>query len=198
MKDVTIDLPEGLEICCVFDRETPNDAFVSNTYKSLSEMPAGSVVGTSSLRRKSQLKHFYPKLDIKDLRGNVNTRLKKLDDGEYDAIILAAAGLKRLGFNLKELLSELNNQESEVCIAAERSMNRVLDGGCSVPIAGFAQLEGDTITLRGRVGDIESGELLKAQATASSEEAVELGKKVAEDLLSQGAGELLKKASTLA
>jgi len=186
-------------------------------------------VGTSSLRRKSQLKHFYPDLNIKDLRGNVNTRLKKLDDGEYDAIILAAAGLKRLEFeeriasllsekeslpavgqgivgiecrsndeDLKTLLSELNSQESEVCITAERSMNRVLDGGCSVPIAGFAQLKGGMITLRGRVGDIESGELLKAQATASAEEADELGKKVAEDLLSQGAGELLKKASTLA
>lgn len=98
MKDVPMDFPEGLSLAVVCPREDPRDAFVSNTYKKLDELPNGSVVGTSSLRRQCQLLARYPHLHIKFLRGNVNTRLQKLDDGEYDAIILAAAGLLRLGF----------------------------------------------------------------------------------------------------
>ena len=98
MKDVPVELPEGLHLAVIMEREDPRDAFVSNDYASLDELPAGAVVGTSSLRRQCQLSDRRPDLEIKSLRGNVNTRLKKLDDGEYDAIILAAAGLIRLGF----------------------------------------------------------------------------------------------------
>lgn len=98
MKDVPMELPEGFGIHAVFPRENPGDAFVSNNYKTIEELPQNSVVGTSSLRRQSQLKAARPDLVIKDLRGNVNTRLQKLDDGEYDAIILACAGLIRLEF----------------------------------------------------------------------------------------------------
>ena len=225
MKDVTVDLPEGLEVSCVCERETPNDAFVSNKYRSLHELPAGSVVGTSSLRRRAQLKHHFPQLEIKELRGNVNTRLSKLDGGEYDAIILAAAGLIRLGFEnriadliaiedslpavgqgivgienrvddtkIKQLLMVLNDTNSEVCIAAERRMNQCLDGGCSVPIAGFAQLEGDTLIMQGVVGDVESGQLLKASAQGEAIDAVELGQQVAQQLIDQGAKTLIAKA----
>lgn len=225
MKDVTVDLPEGLEVSCVCERETPNDAFVSNKYRSLYELPAGSVVGTSSLRRRAQLKHHFPQLEIKELRGNVNTRLSKLDGGEYDAIILAAAGLIRLGFEnriadliaiedslpavgqgivgienrigdmeIKQLLAVLNNTNSEICIAAERRMNQCLDGGCSVPIAGFAQLEGDTLIMQGVVGDVESGQLLKASAQGEAIDAVELGQQVAQQLIDQGAKTLIAKA----
>ena len=225
MKDVTVDLPEGLEVSCVCERETPNDAFVSNKYRSLHELPAGSVVGTSSLRRRAQLKHHFPQLEIKELRGNVNTRLSKLDGGEYDAIILAAAGLIRLGFEnriadliaiedslpavgqgivgienrigdmeIKQLLAVLNNTKSEICIAAERRMNQCLDGGCSVPIAGFAQLEGDTLIMQGVVGDVESGQLLKASAQGEAIDAVELGQQVAQQLIDQGAKTLIAKA----
>ncbi len=96
MKDVPVDFPEGLGLEVICPREDPRDAFVSNTYTSLSELPQGAIVGTSSLRRQCQLKAMRPDLDIRDLRGNVNTRLRKLDDGEYAAIILAAAGLIRL------------------------------------------------------------------------------------------------------
>jgi hydroxymethylbilane synthase len=98
MKDVPMDFPEGLGLYCICEREDPRDAFVSNTYDNLDVLPAGSVVGTSSLRRQAQLLARRPDLKIQFLRGNVNTRLAKLDAGEYDAIILAAAGLIRLGF----------------------------------------------------------------------------------------------------
>ncbi|MDH3632685.1 MAG: hydroxymethylbilane synthase [Gammaproteobacteria bacterium] len=98
LKDVPVDFPDGLELALVMEREDPRDAFVSNHHKDLSAMPAGSLVGTSSLRRQTQIRERYPDLRVDWLRGNVNTRLAKLDAGEYDAIILAAAGLQRLGF----------------------------------------------------------------------------------------------------
>ncbi|MBH0048114.1 hydroxymethylbilane synthase [Pseudoalteromonas sp. NZS11_1] len=96
MKDVPVEFPEGLELYTICEREDPRDAFVSNNFANLSELPQGAIVGTSSLRRQCQIKALRPDLDIRDLRGNVNTRLGKLDDGQYDAIILAAAGLIRL------------------------------------------------------------------------------------------------------
>lgn len=105
MKDVTIDMPDGLQLPVILKREDPHDAFISEKYKRINDLPQGAVVGTSSLRRKSQLKAWRGDLNIKDLRGNVGTRLKKLDDGEYDAIILAAAGVMRLG--LEDRISEV-------------------------------------------------------------------------------------------
>ena len=105
MKDVTIDMSEGLQLPVILKREDPHDVFISNTHKSISDLPQGAVVGTSSLRRKCQLMAWRGDLNIKDLRGNVGTRLNKLDDGEYDAIILAAAGVMRLG--LEDRISEI-------------------------------------------------------------------------------------------
>jgi len=107
MKDVPMDLPPGFELAVIGEREDPRDAFVSNRYERLSDLPPGAVVGTSSLRREAQLRARYPHLDVKPLRGNVGTRLRKLDDGQFDAILLAAAGLKRLGLGdrIKSLLS---------------------------------------------------------------------------------------------
>lgn len=101
MKDVPVDFPEGLMLHTICQREDPRDAFVSNTYQQLADLPQGAVVGTSSLRRQCQIKAMRPDLQIKDLRGNVNTRLAKLDVGEFDAIILASAGLIRLGFETR-------------------------------------------------------------------------------------------------
>ena len=114
MKDVTVLLPPGLHIPTFCPREDPHDAFVSNHYQSLDEMPEGAIVGTCSLRRQSQIKAAYPKLAMKNLRGNVNTRLKRLDDGDYDAIILASSGLKRLGFEDRIR----SNIDSRVCLPA--------------------------------------------------------------------------------
>ena len=223
MKDVPMDFPEGLGLFCICEREDPRDAFVSNTYASLDELPEGSIVGTSSLRRQAQLLTRRPDLEIRFLRGNVNTRLAKLDAGEYDAIILAAAGLIRLGFEdritsaisvddslpaggqgavgiecrsvdtqIHALLAPLHHQDTATRVTAERALNKHLNGGCQVPIACYAVLEGEQIWLRGLVGDPSGGLLLSAEARAPRSEAEALGVQVAEDLLSQGADDILK------
>ncbi|MFI8337742.1 hydroxymethylbilane synthase [Pseudomonas taetrolens] len=223
MKDVPMDFPEGLGLFCICEREDPRDAFVSNTFSSLDDLPEGSVVGTSSLRRQAQLLTRRPDLQIRFLRGNVNTRLAKLDAGEYDAIILAAAGLIRLGFEdritsaisiedslpaggqgavgiecrsadheIHALLAPLHHAETAVRVTAERALNKHLNGGCQVPIACYAVLEGEHIWLRGLVGEPSGGLLLSADARAPQSQATELGVRVAEALLAQGAGDILK------
>ncbi|AZC53954.1 hydroxymethylbilane synthase [Pseudomonas chlororaphis subsp. piscium] len=223
MKDVPMDFPEGLGLFCICEREDPRDAFVSNTYSSLDDLPAGSVVGTSSLRRQAQLLARRPDLQIRFLRGNVNTRLAKLDAGEYDAIILAAAGLIRLGFEdrisssisvddslpaggqgavgiecrtadseIHKLLAPLHHADTADRVTAERALNKHLNGGCQVPIACYAVLEGDQLWLRGLVGEPSGGVLLSAEARAPRSAATELGVQVAEALLAQGADDILR------
>lgn len=223
MKDVPMDFPAGLGLFCICEREDPRDAFVSNTYANLAELPAGSVVGTSSLRRQAQLLARRPDLKIQFLRGNVNTRLAKLDAGEYDAIILAAAGLIRLGFEsrirasisaedslpaggqgavgiecrtadseIHALLAPLHHADTADRVNAERALNKHLNGGCQVPIACYALLEGEQLWLRGLVGQPDGGLLLRAEARASRTAAEQLGVQVAEQLLAQGAAQILK------
>ncbi|WP_280286806.1 hydroxymethylbilane synthase [Pseudomonas sp. BN417] len=223
MKDVPMDFPEGLGLYCICEREDPRDAFVSNRFDSLDALPPGSVVGTSSLRRQAQLLARRPDLKIQFLRGNVNTRLAKLDAGEYDAIILAAAGLIRLGFEdrirssisvedslpaggqgavgiecrtgdseIHGLLAPLHHQDTALRVTAERALNKRLNGGCQVPIACYAVLEGDQLWLRGLVGQPDGGQLLRAEARAAAVDAEALGVKVADQLLEQGAEEILK------
>jgi hydroxymethylbilane synthase len=223
MKDVPMDFPEGLGLYCICEREDPRDAFVSNRFDSLDALPAGSVVGTSSLRRQAQILARRPDLKIQFLRGNVNTRLAKLDAGEYDAIILAAAGLIRLGFEdrirssisvedslpaggqgavgiecrtadseIHALLAPLHHPATALRVTAERALNKHLNGGCQVPIACYAVLEGDQLWLRGLVGEPSGGKLLRAEARAASADAEALGVKVADELLEQGAGDILK------
>ncbi|WP_308723856.1 hydroxymethylbilane synthase [Metapseudomonas otitidis] len=223
MKDVPMDFPEGLGLFCICEREDPRDALVSNRFDSLDALPAGSIVGTSSLRRQAQLLARRPDLRIHFLRGNVNTRLAKLDAGEYDAIILAAAGLIRLGFEdrirssisvddslpaggqgavgiecrtadaeVHALLAPLHHRDTAVRVNAERALNKRLNGGCQVPIACYAVLEGDQLWLRGLVGQPDGGQLLRAESRAPADEAEQLGVRVAEDLLGQGAETILK------
>ena len=223
MKDVPMDFPEGLGLYCICEREDPRDAFVSNTYASLEALPQGAVVGTSSLRRQTQLLAIRPDLQIRFLRGNVNTRLAKLDAGEYDAIILAAAGLIRLGFGdrirssisvidslpaggqgavgiecrsadseIHALLAPLHHRETALRVTAERALNKHLNGGCQVPIACYAELQGEQLWLRGLVGQPDGGLLLRAEATGSVNDAQALGVGVAEDLLAQGADAILQ------
>ena len=227
MKDVPMHFPEGLELAAICKRESPFDAFVSNRYNSIDQLPEGAVVGTSSLRRQSQLSALRPDLVVKGLRGNVNTRLAKLDAGEYDAIILADSGLRRLGFHerirqvisaeqslpavgqgalgiecrsndsaIKELLAPLIDEETNYCVRAERAMNTRLEGGCQVPIAGFAELKGDTLSLRGLVAAVDGSKTLTAEGSISLTEksAEELGVEIAEQLLAQGADQLLQAA----
>jgi hydroxymethylbilane synthase len=222
MKDVPMEFPENLELAAICERANPFDAFVSNAYQNVAELPQGATVGTSSLRRHSQLAALRPDLNIVPLRGNVNTRLAKLDAGEFDAIILAASGLERLAFDdriksvlteveslpavgqgalgiecrsddleIKALLAPLKHVESEICVKAERAMNHRLHGGCQVPIAGYATLKGETITLQGLVASVDGKTILKSNLSGSSEQPEILGVAVAEALLKQGAGPLL-------
>ena len=223
MKDVPMEFPEGLGLYCICEREDPRDAFVSNRFDSLDALPPGSVVGTSSLRRQAQLLARRPDLKIQFLRGNVNTRLAKLDAGEYDAIILAAAGLIRLGFGerirssigvdeslpaggqgavgiecrtgdseVHALLACLNHAPTATRVVAERALNKRLNGGCQVPIACYAVLEGEQLWLRGLVGQPDGTLLLRAEGRAPAAEAEALGVQVAEELLDQGAEQILE------
>ena len=222
MKDVPYELPEGFEIGAILERENPFDAFVSNSFNKISDLPIGSRVGSCSLRRIVQLKALRPDLVILDLRGNVNTRLKKLDDGEYDAIILACSGLIRLGFEerikqhlspdqslpavgqgalgieiradddeIKRLIGSLIHKKTFSEVSAERALNATLQGGCSVAIGAFATSDGSKLTLRGMVGNVNSGEILKVEGAGEIAQPEELGIKVANKLLSLGARELL-------
>lgn len=223
MKDVPMALPEGLTLAVICEREDPLDAFVSNQFEKFADLPQGAKVGTSSLRRKSQILKQRPDLQIIDLRGNVGTRLGKLDDGQYDAIILASAGLKRLGLSERirhcltpdislpavgqgalglecraadnevlSLIQPLLHQETDVCVRAERAFNAYLEGGCQVPIAGYATLQNGQIHIEGRVGSADGQTLLRAELTDEASNAQQLGENLARNLLDQGAGELLK------
>ncbi|QAX81414.1 hydroxymethylbilane synthase [Candidatus Pseudomonas adelgestsugas] len=229
MKDVPMDFPEDLDIFCICEREDPRDVFVSNIYTSIDALPLGGIVGTSSLRRKAQLLTLRPDLQIRLLRSNVNHRLMKLDAGEYDAIILAAAGLIRLGLEdritsaikveqslpaggqgavgiecriadseIHTLLKLINHVDTEVRITAERAMNRRLNGGCQVPIACYAVLEGENLWLRGLVGDPDGGILLTAEMRGLRRDATALGIQVAEKLLDKGADAILQKVYGMA
>ncbi|MCK5386915.1 MAG: hydroxymethylbilane synthase [Gammaproteobacteria bacterium] len=222
MKDVPVEFPTGLHLAVICEREDPRDAFVSNNFKSLEELPQGARLGTSSLRRQSQIAALRPDLKIIDLRGNVNTRLKKLDDGEYDAIILAAAGLKRLEFEdritqfigtdvclpaigqgavgiecrsddarVHNLIAPLNDNKTQIRVTAERAMNERLQGGCQVPIAGYAEFEHGLIMLRGLVGQVDGNKIIRGDIAGPAENAEELGVVLAEDLLSRGADKIL-------
>jgi len=223
MKDVPMALPEGLSLAVICEREDPLDAFVSNHYASFADLPQGAKVGTSSLRRKCQILKARPDLEIIDLRGNVGTRLSKLDDGKYDAIILASAGLKRLGLAERirhtiqpavslpavgqgalglecrsqdqavlDLILPLMHAETNMCVRAERAFNAYLEGGCQVPIAGYATLQNGQLQIEGRVGSVDGKTILKAVQYGVPEQAEMLGEELAKALLAQGAGELLK------
>ena len=224
MKDVPMEFPEGLGLSVICQREDPRDAFVSNTYRSLDELPQGAIVGTSSLRRQCQLKQLRPDLDIRSLRGNVGTRLSKLDNGEYDAIILASAGLIRLGLaeritsfieveqslpaagqgavgiecriddeEVKALLAPLADATTTTCVLAERAMNTRLQGGCQVPIGGYAIEKNGEVFLRALVGETDGSAIIRAEGKSIAENAEALGVSIAEQLLAQGADKILAK-----
>tara|TARA_B110000211_G_scaffold179769_1_gene203377 strand:+ start:87 stop:1016 length:930 start_codon:yes stop_codon:yes gene_type:complete len=223
MKDVPMEFPEGLGLSVICEREDPSDAFVSNHFNNLNELPQGAKVGTSSLRRQLQIKALRPDLQLLDLRGNVNTRLAKLDSGLYDAIILASAGLMRLDFHDRiqsrltdeqclpaggqgavgvecrlsdtatmALLAPLHHTDTADRVIAERALNKRLEGGCQVPIACFAELEGDQLWLRGLVGEVDGSRVLTTEIRGPRTQAENLGITAAEDLLAQGAGEILQ------
>jgi len=223
MKDVPVEFPDGLHLAAILKREDPTDAFVSNGYKSLDDLPCHAKIGTSSLRRQCQIKALFPDAEMLSLRGNVNTRLAKLDAGEYDAIILASAGLKRLGMGgritecldtsislpaigqgaigiesrmddqeINDYLTVLHDQLTAVRVMAERAMNERLNGGCQVPIAGFAEIQGDRLVMRGLVGSPDGAVLYRAERQGTFAQAKEIGVAIADDLLAQGADKILQ------
>lgn len=223
MKDVPMAFPEGLHLSVVLEREDPTDAFVSNTYKHFDDLPLNAKVGTCSLRRQTQIRERRPDLHILDLRGNVNTRLAKLDNGDYDAIILASAGLKRLGFDdrithtitseeslpavgqgaigiecrsddahINKLLEPLNHAETAIRVSAERAQNSRLNGGCQVPIGGYAELDNGKLHIRGLIGFPDGSKIFRAEREGTYDEAEALGTAVADDLLAQGGGAILE------
>ncbi|WP_414147897.1 hydroxymethylbilane synthase [Erwinia sp. BNK-24-b] len=222
MKDVPVEFPQGLGLVTICEREDPLDAFVSHKFDSVDALPQGAVVGTSSLRRQCQLSARRPDLIIRSLRGNVGTRLSKLDAGDYDAIILAVAGLKRLGqgdrirhampaeeslpavgqgavgiecrlddANTITLLAALNDEDTAIRVKAERAMNTRLEGGCQVPIGSFAELEGNELWLRGLVGSPDGSKMIRGERRGPREDAEKMGISLAEELLSNGAREIL-------
>jgi hydroxymethylbilane synthase len=222
MKDVPVALPDGLHLPVIMRREDPSDAFFSHRYASFDQLPHGARVGTSSLRRQCQIAERRPDLELLPLRGNVNSRLRKLDDGEFDAVILASAGLKRLGFaeriaesigpdlslpaigqgaigikcrdddgQTNALIAVLHDPDTADRVRAERAMNARLQGGCQVPIGGYAELAGDELHLRALVGRVDGSEVVRGEIRGSRTEAAALGEALAEDLLGHGARAIL-------
>lgn len=222
MKDVPVEFPEGLGLVTICEREDPRDAFVSHHYASLNDLPQGSIVGTSSLRRQCQLLAARPDLQIRMLRGNLGTRLGKLDAGEYDAIILAVAGLKRLNMEdrvrqalapdvslpavgqgavgiecrlddawTRTLLAPLNDEHTALRVRAERAMNTRLEGGCQVPIGSYAELVDGELWLRALVGAPDGSQIIRGERRGRPQEGEALGVSLAEELLNNGAREIL-------
>jgi hydroxymethylbilane synthase len=222
MKDMPAVLPEGLVIGCIPEREDHRDALISKGHQTLDQLKPGAVVGTSSLRRGAQLLAKRPDLEIKWIRGNIDTRLAKLETDEYDAIILAAAGLSRMGWTsdtvseflepevclpavgqgalsiecrdsdkeLLELLNKFTCQTTNQTVRAERAFLHKMEGGCQVPIAGYAVLNSqDEIELTGLVASPDGKTIFKEKVIGTNPE--EIGLRAAEKLIEKGAKKLI-------
>ncbi len=222
MKDVPMTLPPGFAIAAIAERDDPRDAFVSNDYSGLAQLPAGSRVGTSSLRRESQLRARFPNLVVEPLRGNVQTRLQRLDEGRFAAIILAVAGLERLGLGervtailtpdeslpapgqgalgvecrterleMVAAMCPLNHHVTAVCVRAERALSLALSGNCQLPLAAWAQAEGDRLRLRGLVASRDGMFIARAEMVGATADPEALGAALAGRLKELGATEIL-------
>ncbi|MFD1850136.1 hydroxymethylbilane synthase [Oceanobacillus bengalensis] len=223
MKDMPSVMPEGLVISCVPVREDPRDAVISKNNIPLMELPKGAIVGTSSLRRAAQILATREDINIKWIRGNIETRIRKLQEEDYDAIILAASGLKRAGLSegvvteyiepevvvpavgqgalaiecreddheMREILETINDEYTTRTVTAERMFLNLLEGGCQVPIGGYAYLEKDDIVLTAIVGTPDGKTILKE--TVRGTDPKEVGKEAASKLISQGAKDIVEK-----
>jgi len=225
LKDLPTDPIAGLVLAAVPERENVADALVSNVAQSLAVLPQAARVGTGSLRRQSQLKSLRPDLQVLGIRGNVDTRLRKLDEGEYDAVILAAAGLQRLGLSeritellqpprmlpapgqgalglecreedatARRLLASMEDADSRLSVEAERSMLALLHGGCSVPVGAWGRIEEGRLVLDGLVANLDGTQVLRATAQGEVSNAAAIGQNVAEQLLDQGAAEIIEES----
>jgi hydroxymethylbilane synthase len=222
MKDVPAEMPEGFCIAAVLPRAAPYDALLSRNGECFAELPLAAKIGSSSLRRQAQLRALRSDVQVVPLRGNVNTRLAKLAAGDYDAIVLACAGLERLGLDaqiserfdpeqmlqaaaqgvigvecledrdgLRRVLAQLEHGETRYTTTAERAVARRLQASCQSPLASFATLHGDDLTLLALVASVDGSTLLREEITGSSAEAEALGIEAADRLLARGAASLL-------
>jgi hydroxymethylbilane synthase len=223
MKDVPGELPDGLTIGAIIERASPQDALVSNRFSALAALPEGASVGSSSLRRVLQVRDAYPHLLFSELRGNVDTRLGKLDAGDYDAIILAVAGLTRLGLpervteaistevsipaagqgavgiecratdeSVLRYISAISHEQTEICVGAERAVTRKLGATCNLPIAVYAELAGDEISIRSFVSDTGGNEVIREIASGPLASAQALASALGDRLLAAGALALIE------
>ncbi|MBE0618802.1 MAG: hydroxymethylbilane synthase [Proteobacteria bacterium] len=228
MKDVPTELPAGLHLAVICERKDPRDAWFAKDGRTFREVPEGARVGTSSLRRQTQLRALRPDLVFESLRGNVDTRLRKLEEGQYDAIVLAAAGVKRLGFadrvteylpaditlpaigqgavgiecreadrDTNALIEPLKHLATWTAVLAERAFLATLQGGCQVPIAGFAELRDGRVHLRGLVGSLDGQTVIRGSREGAPVDAQSLGIDLAEELLDRGARGILEEVYQL-
>lgn len=219
LKDLPTELPAGLVLAAIPEREDPRDALVG---KRLADLPPGARVGTSSLRRSAQLRKLRPDVAIESVRGNLDTRLRKLDQGQYDAILLAAAGLKRLGWQDRvaetlapevmcpavgqgalaietraagkgfEACRVLDDASTHAAVTAERGLLAALGGGCQVPIGAHATIDGGHLRLLGVVASPDGKEQVRGQAEGPTEEAERIGRELGADLLARGGRKILE------
>lgn len=220
MKDVPTELPTGLHLGAITAREDPRDVLISREGQGLGQLPAGARIGTSSLRRKAQLLAINPQWEVISLRGNLDTRIKRLETTGLEAVILAAAGVRRMGLEqritetlpfttmlpavgqgalgiecreeggINELIAFLRHAESTMAVQGERAFLRRLEGGCQVPIAAYGEVERGRLLLRGLVARLDGSQLFRAAAEGDDPET--LGEQLAEELLAQGAEEVLR------
>jgi len=221
LKDVPTILPKGLTLGAITKREFPYDVLISSSGKTLRELPQGAKVGTSSLRRQVQIKRVRRDLVVEVLRGNVDTRMQRLKEGKYDAIVLAYAGVKRMGYEkeiteildyfipavgqgslaieiredderIRKLIEPLNHEESYIAAVCERAFLRELEGGCQVPIGAFAEVLEGRLRIKGFISDLEAERFIEDLAEGSPQNPEEVGKELARKLLSKGGKEILE------
>ncbi len=228
MKDMPADIPEGLCISAVPEREDPKDVLISRRGLLLHQLPQGARIGTSSLRRSAQIKHLRPDAEIVSLRGNLDTRLKKLETENFDAIILAAAGVKRLGLESRitqylddsmmlpavgqgalciesrkddaevlPLIAALDHPATRTVVMGERAFLNRLEGGCQVPIAAHGKIENNWFVISGLVADLEGKTIIRETLSGVLSESESVGIRLAETLLSKGAGQILESLKQL-
>ena len=222
MKDIPVKITPGLVVDIMLERANPFDGLLSNSGQGVAELPAGSLVGTSSMRRQCQLKSMRPDLQVTDLRGNLDTRIRKLQDGEYDAIILACAGLERLGLDqfvtetlrppkwlpaatqgtigvqcrqgdeaVSRLILPLLHPDTALRTQAERAVAALLQGSCQLPLAVFAQTSDSQLHIMGLVGTPDGQTVLRSEISGEAAEVESLSSKLAQDLLHQGADQII-------
>jgi len=229
MKDMPTDIPSDLMIGAVLKREDPRDVLLSRDNVLLKDLPPNAVIGTSSLRRKAQLLKYRPDFSFTDVRGNLDTRLRKMDSGQFDGMILAAAGIKRMGWaeriaeiipaeislpavgqgaigievrkddsEVRDLVSKLDDKETGICVTAERALMKRLEGGCQVPVGALSRIENGELSLSAMVASLDGKEFVRDVISGSPSDAELLGTQLADNLLAEGAREILAEIRHLA